>query len=265
MAIDYIIDYECIPKQELTTEGILDRLKARARAEAIIRLFRANGDDRPPSQMGFEFTRSTPEGEEERRVIVVQDLLDLAADLDPLENYCVGCPANRAGRPFGCINFIQYPLSGVAESWLLNRLPTPDDALVWLLLKQGIEEFKYDGESVRPLREADSTYFEDSRVVTHKLGEFSVTSNQVFEMIFSVGHIMPNHAALLLLFFNVIRRDLEADEIMHLTPAPPDVREKYPFLLKSEPSDDPTIVEFKQFFDALYTAWLLNRRMLVDA
>ena len=43
--------------------------------------------------MGFEFTRSTPEGVEENRVIVVQDLLDAAEELRPLEHHCLGCPA----------------------------------------------------------------------------------------------------------------------------------------------------------------------------
>ncbi len=27
MAIDFIIDFDCIPKRSLTTQGILDRLK----------------------------------------------------------------------------------------------------------------------------------------------------------------------------------------------------------------------------------------------
>ena len=50
MAIDFIIDLDCIPKRSLTTQGILDRLKGQERARAIIRLFRDNGDDRPPSE-----------------------------------------------------------------------------------------------------------------------------------------------------------------------------------------------------------------------
>jgi hypothetical protein len=143
MAIDYVIDLNCIPKEELTTDGIIERLKEEERANTIIALFRQNGDQRPPSEMGFEFTRSTPEGEEERRVIVVQDLLDRAAELQPLAHHCAGCgcPANRAGRPFGCIGFIQYPVTSESETWMLDRLPVPDEPLVWLLLKQGSRNF----------------------------------------------------------------------------------------------------------------------------
>jgi hypothetical protein len=265
MAIDYIIDLNCIPKEELTTEGIVERLKEEERAHTIIGLFRQNGDDRPPSEMGFEFTRSTPEGEEERRVIVVQALLDHAAALKPLAHHCTGCPANRAGRPFGCIGFIQYPVSTTAETWLLDRLPVPDEPLVWLLLKQGAEEFQYDGKSIEPLRNTQDVYFEDSRVQGRLLGEFSFNANQLFEMLFAVGNITPNHAALLLLFLNGIRRDLEADEIMKLTPAPPDVESRYPFIIQHQEGDDRAIGEIKEFMRALYIAWKLNVKLLVDA
>jgi hypothetical protein len=264
MAIDYVINYECEPKRELTTEGIIERLKGEERARAIIALFRRNGDDRPPSQMGFEFTRSTPEGDEEKRVIVVQDLLDAAADLRPLEPLCAGCPANRRDQPFGCISFIQYPISAAAERWMLDRLPVPDDTLIWLLLKQGIQEFQYDGSSVRPLRAANDIYFEDSHADLRRLGEFTLDANQLFEMLFAVGPIGPNHAALLMLFLGAIRRDLEAHEIMHISPAPDDADSVYPFLIRPEPGDDTTIEEIKGFLHALYTGWKLNVKVLLD-
>src|SRR5688572_641387 len=122
MAIDYVIDYPCVPKETLSTGGILERLKARERAGAVIKLFREAGDQRPPSEMGFEFTRTTLQGEEENRVIVVQEMLDLAAELDPLAHYCADCPANIMGVPYGCVGAIEYPISVAAERWLLDQL-----------------------------------------------------------------------------------------------------------------------------------------------
>lgn len=265
MAIDYIVDYACVPKQVLTTVGILERIKGRERAEAIIALFRESGDDRPPSEMGFEFTRSTPDGEDERRVMHVQTLLDAAEELKPLENHCQGCPANRTGEPYGCIGFIQYPITRAGEKWLIDRLPTPDDPLIWLLLKQGIKEFSYDGSSIKPLRGDAGNYFEDPFALVRKLGEFEIDANQVLEMMFSVGHISPNHAALLLLFFHAIDRNLEADEIMSIAPAAADVRQQHPFKLEYDDEDKPRINELKAFFQALYVAWTINARLLVDA
>ena len=61
MAIDYIIEYDCVPKQTLTANGIIERIKEKERAETVIQWFRAAGDTRPPSEMGFEFTKSTPD------------------------------------------------------------------------------------------------------------------------------------------------------------------------------------------------------------
>ena len=270
MAIDIIIDYQCVPKETLGTEGILERLKGQERAEEVIRLFRRNDDDRPPSKMGFEFTRSTPDGQEETRLIVVQGLLDEAEELKPLESYCEGCPANVGERPFGCMSFIQYPVSGEAEAWLLDRLPVPDEPLVWLLLKQGVQEFQYDGKSVTPMRavrqdDGSGVYFEAEQGALRRLGEIEVTADQVFEMIFGVGHINPNHAGILLLFFLAIDRDLDAKQIMRVSSLPANAKTDFPLTIKDERDDDRSIREFKAFLRALYRAWALGMRLLVDA
>lgn len=266
MAIDYIIDYDCIPKQTIGTDGILQRLKARERAHTVIKLFRDHGDDRPPSEMGFEFVRRTPEGEEETQVIVVQDLLDEAQALTPLEPHCAGCPANRTGQPFGCMGFVGYPISERGESWLLDRLPVPDEPLVWLLLRQVVKEFEYDGASVREWRETANTFFEAADVKVRRLGELKVDANQMFEILFGRRpYIMPKQAALLLLVLNVIERDLEADEIRALNPAPADALARYPLIISDDEADDATIRELKDFLRALYIAWALDVNLLIDA
>ncbi|MEL7432342.1 MAG: hypothetical protein AAFN11_00185 [Chloroflexota bacterium] len=266
MAIDYVIDYDCVPKQTLSSQGILERLKKRERAETIIRIYRENGDDRPPSRMGFDFTRTTPEGEEETETIVVQDLLDEVADLDPVAHHCTGCPANRRGVPFGCTGFVQYPISGKAEAWLLDQLPPVNEPLVWLLLKQGVENFSYDGRMFAQLRHGSDTYFEDDQAAFRFLGEFSLNANQVFDMIFNVGDIAPNHGAVLLLFFNAIERsELQADAIMKLAPANLEKIQAHMFLHQTMPKDDRTIIEMKDFFQAVWVAWALNVQLKIDA
>lgn len=266
MAIDYVIDYDCEPKRQLTTDGILERIKGRERAAMIIRLFRQNGDERPPSEMGFEFTRSTPEGEEETELIVVQDVLDFANELSGFEHHCKGCPANRTGTPFGCTGFVQYPVNGQAEAWLLNQLPSINEPLVWLLLKQGVDNFQYDGQRVALLRQESDSYFEDRQAAMRTLGEFIINANQVFEMFFMVGDIIPNHAAILLLFYNAIdRSELEANEIMALTPATEEIIEALPFLHQIMQGDDSSTADIKEFLQALYLAWSLNVNLKIDA
>jgi hypothetical protein len=265
MAIDFVIDYDCVPKQTLGTEGILQRIKGKARAEAVIALFRENGDYRPPQEMGFEFTRASADGSEEVQIIVVQHLLDEAAELEPLAQHCIGCPANRNGQPFGCMGQIEYPITLEAEAWLLNQLPNIEEPLIWLLLRQGIDEFDYDGSDVAPLRANEGVYFTERKVLGRGLGEFIVNADQVFEMLFLLGHIQPSHAGVLLLFFHVVQRDMEANEVMQISRAPEASSKRYPFLLKPAPDDDRSISNFKDFFWALYLAWSLNTRLLVDA
>lgn len=264
MAIDYIVDLDCVPKQTLSTPGILERVKGRQRAEVIIAQFRAHGDQRPPTEMGFEFTRQTAEGHEETQIIVVQHLLDHAADLDPLAPYCADCPANVLGRPFGCMGQIHYPISGMAEAWLLERLPDSDELLLWMLLRDGIRKFNYDGSSVAPLRQAGDTHFAEQRLIVREIKNLNVNSNQVFEMTFLLGNIQPNHGGVLLLFFGVIDRNLEADQIMQIGSLPLDQRQQFRFMIEPAPGDDDTTTEIKDFLFALYTAWQLDVQLILD-
>lgn len=273
MAIDYVIEYDCEPKRKLTAAGILERIKEKQRANEVIQWFRAAGDQRPPIQMGFEFSRSTPENTDEKQLIVVQDMLDHAAALDEYAHHCQGCPANRTGQAFGCAGFVNYPIAAQSESWLLDRLPVPDEPLVWLLLRQGIRNFGYDGSSVKLLREQDHggdeserKYFDLPVAPLRRLGELHLDSDQVFEMIFGVGdRIVPNHAGVLLLFFGAIGRDLEAAEIQNISSFDQGIRECVEFELNADNVDNAGIREMIAFFHALYLAWKLNVTLFVDA
>ena len=263
-----MIELDCPPKSALGAAGILERLKERQRAHEVIEWFRAAGDQRPPAQMGFEFSQSTPGDSGDKQLIVVQDLLDHAAALDEHAEHCQVCPANRASPAYGCAGFIQYPITALAETWLLERLPVPDEPLVWLLLRQGIQKLGYDGSSIKTLREtaADgSTYFELPDAPQRRLGELRVSSDQLLEMIFGVGdRIIPNHAGILLLFVHAIDRDLEAEAIQEISSSA-STRGQYPFIMSAAADSDPCIREFVAFFQALYTAWQLNRPLFVDA
>lgn len=258
MAIDYMIEYPCVPRQALGNEDIIELLKEHDRAYQVIRMYRESGDNRPPSEMGFDFTRKSADGEEDTRTMVVQDVLDRVSELGKHVSHCKECPANRLKKAYGCVSFIQYPISGQAESWLLNQLPTPDEALLWLLLKQGVENFVYDGKEIAQLRQQSEALFSERVAQSRRLGEFDLTADQVFEMIFNVGSIQPNHAGILLLFFNAIPREIEANDIMRITPAPADVATRYPFLHRVGEHDDETLTEIKEFFHALYVAWVLD-------
>ncbi len=264
MGIDYVIDLQCVPKATLSTEGILARIKARERAGAIIQLYRDNGDERPPSEMGFEMARRTPDGEEEVRVVIVQELLDEAAQLDPLAGHCIGCPANRTGEPFGCFGNIPYPISRAGEVWLLKRLPVPDEPLPFLLLRQVLSDSPGLGDSVAGTRATPGVIFETNDIFAKRVEGLQITTNHVFDMLFLVGAIQPTYAAMLMLFFSVIPRDMEADVLKNLTPAPPDFADRFPFQLVPEDADDDTTLALKNYFAALYLAYGLDVSLSLD-
>ncbi len=136
--------------------------------------------------------------------------------------------------------------------------------MVWLLLRQGIQEFNYDGSTVRPLRAAGTTHFEEQRTLKRNLTEFDINADQVFEMTFLLGDINSNHAGVLLLFFNAIERGMEADQIIKIGRLPLEERAKFAFLHKIDAQDDSTTAEIKQFLYALYVAWRLNVPLNLD-
>jgi hypothetical protein len=266
MGADYIVHYGCEPKQALTLEGLMGRLKGRDRAEKIIQLYRAQGDHRPPAQMGFEMVRRLPDGGEETEVIVVQSLLDSAAELTPWESHCIGCPANLTGMPFGCVGVINYPISVEAERWLLDQLPGDDHPLLFMLLQSAIREKGYTGQSVVPLRAQEGVFLEADDALDRSLGHGVITGNQVFELLLLSGPIYPAHGSLLLQFFGGISPDLEADEMMQLADSPSEqwMDEHIPFRHVVSLADDHSVAALKEFFRAIHLAFRLGVPVLLD-
>src|SRR5690349_18050669 len=123
MSIDTIIDYPCEPKAILTTTGLLERLKNKQRAEAVIKVYRRQGDFRPLNEMGFAYTRRAADGSSDEVTVVVEDALNDAKALDDVAEYCQNCPVNHTQYPFGCIMTLNFPIAEDAEIWLLKQLP----------------------------------------------------------------------------------------------------------------------------------------------
>lgn len=264
MAIDYVVNYLCEPKDQLTTQGILARLKGQAQAQRIIQLYRDANDERPIDQMGFELTRNTADGDEETETVLVSEILEASRQLEPLAHHCQGCPANLKEAPYGCFNNISYPLSDHAERWLLLQLPIPEEApLVWTLISQHLRDLNRHSDQVQQVRES-GTYFESERNPRRRLGEIAVSGNNLFYLLFMQGHMTPSRAAVTLLMFGAIPRNIDAGDILKLTPAPADADERFPFVLGPEREDDRTVFELKAFFAALYTGWRLGVDVLLD-
>ena len=266
MGVDYTIQQDCMPKAVLGLPGLMGRLKGRDRAEAIIQLYRAQGDMRPVEEMGFEMVRRAADGTEEMEVVHIQHLLDAAAELVSWSEHCHDCPANRLAESFGCVGAVNYPLSLAGEQWLLARLPGDEQPLVFLLLQKALLEMGYDGQSAAALRTQSGVFFESETAPQRDVNGTLINANQVFEMLFLSGPIQPAHGSMLLQFFGGIPQNLDADVIMQLATPPSSewLDARVPFQLQSAPSDDVTIQALKAFFESIYVAFRLGVPLLLD-
>ena len=216
MGIDYVLDLPCTPKQQLGVDGLVELVKAKTRAEAVLEMVRAEGDPRTPDQIQFEVVLQTPDGTRSETVSI-QALLDQAAPLEPLRGHCAGCPANGDSPGFGCYRSIPYPIPAAAEAWLLALLPADLASTAGQLLVRAVDDFDWDGEHAADMREEDDTFFESREPLGASWGDgdgrVEIDSNQVFHMLFHVGHLGSTHAFMACLFFGVVPHDLDVSAL----------------------------------------------------
>jgi hypothetical protein len=204
MGIDYVIDLDCEPKQALTTEGIVNLIKARNRAETILNMARSDGDNRPPSQITFKVAVNR-QGKVETQDVSVQALLDQAAALEGHRNKCASCPANRENpNGYGCYDSISYPLEPDTEAFLMARLPDKLETTAGYMFASAVRDFGWDGAQAADMRSQGETFFRLRRPLHRQWPDLQLTSDQLFHMMFHVGHIGTSHALMLALFFGFV-------------------------------------------------------------
>jgi len=206
MAIDYVLATACAPQRTLGIERLVALHRTRILARSAIAHMREDGEDRDPSEVEVQLTMRKPEGDSARGV-TLQDLLDEAKPLDSVTPGCATCPVGLT-RELACHRRIRYPIPDHVEAWLMGRFPRNLQCTAGVLLARGIEEFKWDGEPVRRLRASGTTYFESRAPYGVRWegenGALEISSDQVFQMMFMVGHIAPTHGLMLALFTGVI-------------------------------------------------------------
>lgn len=224
MGIDYVIDLPCQPKDALGVDVLVNLVKARNRASTVLAMVRDSGDQRSPDQISFTSVLETPDGAEEQEV-TVQALLDEAAALEPLRAHCSSCPANGGAWGFGCYRSISYPVPEEVETWLIGRLPDDLDSTAGQFLTRAVADFGWDGAHAAELRAQGDTFFEADDALAARWGEpdagaaddddeadgFELDTDQIFQMLFHVGHISPAHATMLALFFGVLPHDVDVE------------------------------------------------------
>jgi len=209
MAIDYVLSTGCEPQKSLGPGRLVELNRTRILARSALAHMREDGEQRSPSEIEVQLTMRKPGGDSARGV-TLQDLLDEAKPLDAVAHHCAHCPADLP-RELACHRRIRYPIPEHVEAWLMGRLPENLGCTAGALLVRGLGEFAWDGEPAAKLRAAGTTYFESRAPYGVRWespdGNIEFSSDQLFQMMFMVGHIAPTHSLMLALFLGVIPHD----------------------------------------------------------
>jgi hypothetical protein len=210
MGIDYVIDLDCAPKQTLGIEEIVNMIKAQSRAEMVLGVARQNGDQRPPAEVTFKVALNR-NGNIETTDVSVQQLFDQATGLEAHRASCASCPANRDNpNGFGCYDSVPYPLEPDTEQFLLGRLPDKLEGPSGYMFTSALTDFAWEGAQAADMRSQGETFFRAREPFTRSWPGVTVTSDQVFHMMFHVGHLQSSHAMMLCMFFGLL--DMGTDD-----------------------------------------------------
>ncbi len=271
MGIDYVVDYACEPKKAIGLERIIDLLKDRSRAVAALQLLRGRGNDAPIESLEFDFVARTPDGDLAPRRVKVKEVLDRAVALDEFAPACEECPANNAGRPYGCIGAVSYPLSHASETWLLGRIRRGPGAEVLrsILVELGPKL----GQDIAKMRTANGVFFEARVGPSREDLGFSLLADQLLDLIFCQGPLVPAHASIVLVALAAVRQESPVPETSTLPPGTAmligrDANGVESAQLYDIPAprsdDDDSVKELKAFFRALFLARGFGVKLLVD-
>lgn len=268
MAIDYMIDAPCIPRDTFTLLEMLGLMKDKARAEQVVAMYRSQNDLRPVEEIGFEVSRLDADGNEFSQVMIASDAFERFKQLDAVAAAYDACTAFKMGGFLDNFGAINYPIGNRAEIWLLEQLPGVEDPLLFLMLMRTVQEFGYTGDETRRIRDQVGVYFQNPDTLARRYTEMDVTTDILFEMTFLLGHLQPAHAVMLLFFYNAIPRDSITPEQMsalwHHQMSSTEFIEQFPFLHQISEQDEDSVLDMKRFLWALYRAYALNVPLLLD-
>lgn len=261
MAIDYVLAVGCEPQRRLGVERLVALHRTRIQARAIVAQLSADGEVRSPDLVHVELATRQTTGDSTRGV-TLQHLIDEAAPLDEVAGHCDHCPV-ALPRAFACHRRIRYPIPEHAEAWLVGRLPDALGCTAGALLVRGLREFGWDGEPTARLRAAGTTFFESRAPYGVRWqgddGAIEISSDQLFQMMFLVGHLAPTHSLMLSLFFGVIPHAITPHDLKD-----PVARARALDLAEVPPEPDPDIEQLAGFLRTLALAARRDLTLLID-
>jgi hypothetical protein len=271
MGADYIVHRDCAVKQELGqgdviagTLGLLQMLKSRERAAAILKLAMDEGNPDPYSA-SVTVMVLTQDGAQPREVSVRQMAAE-AAPLESLSSHCQTCDACAMGELFGCSGYLNYPITASLEQWILSRLQ-PAETLASKLMFRAIDDFGYDGQAMAAWRQRREL-MERSAPLETTVGDERISADQLLQAILACGsELNPDHCSMLLHWLGALKpAQGNADEALALSLATPPEQRRQAFALDVGPPDeDASIRGLQQLLFAMYVAWTLDLPLLMDS
>ncbi|MCA9665541.1 MAG: hypothetical protein KC503_08130 [Myxococcales bacterium] len=282
MGADLMLCLGCDPKEALAErEGesgdiaLLQLAKRRAQAQGIIA---AHGEE----ALDAEVTQIVAgrDGPEERQTSI-REMLSSTDVLDKYAPHCEHCPASIFDERFGCWGYIPYPISESAERWMMSRVQPPD-TLGGFLMLAAIDDFGYDGGSLRAWRERGLFELPEAPTVSLATRELespvvsemiTVSADQIFQALFCIGEPLdPVHCLGVLLWLGALHiggsvpDDIDPALLRALNDAKPGgARQLAAGFDVGAPSDDAGVLSMQRLLLALYTSWVIDAPLWIDA
>jgi hypothetical protein len=263
MAIDYVLDLSCPVKQAVPTPKLVGLVKTKNQAAAILHMARGKADTRAPSEIRITRRVQTPQGIQDRS-ITIQEMLDAASELTPLENHCNSCRANVLRRPFGCYGSIAYPIKATTEEWIMSLLPEALSCTAGRLMVSAIKDFQYNGQPIANMRQQQSL-FESRKHVKRQWGSWAskttITSDQIFQIMFCMRLMDPSHCMMIALFLGLLPHAIDLQELGDTE----SLNRLLTVARIQAPRPERQLEEVVLFLRAVTLAPVLDARLLTDA
>ncbi|MCB6182043.1 hypothetical protein LIN78_00540 [Leeia sp. TBRC 13508] len=257
MTIAYYGSFPCKVREAVSNEDLLRMENAKSRGLHTLNLMRNNPTEETRNKPESEWSFLMAVGEPGNYTVVemkISDCLAEAAPLEELAKHCTNCKWNVRSTDFGCGGSIHYPISQKAEEWLVSKLPSDLNTKRGLKLLKALSDFHYDGVEVDESRKRGALFESASSVKRHwprfKVWKRTITSSQIFHMLFTLGDLPPSHTKLSAYFLGVLDENEENIDDLSNTP---------------HEDDDQTIFELKQFFSIAALASKNSTSVFIDA
>lgn len=277
--IDYIINKSCPVKTELSAEELIDLVKSRNRAAGFFQMLRQEGkSDADALDTSFTIQMVGPDGQSRSNRVSVRDLFQESSQLKELAPHCQDCPLNVNSEAFGCYNSVTYPITAEAERWLAELAArAAERGLPHSILLKFIVDENVPGEFFGAMRKAEGrqTFLElDGPAEVGPIEETgkNVNTDQILDMMFALRTLERTHQMFLIfLSGGVYISNQEPDPRLYTADfqaaaisGKDGVVDYWLYHLPPAPSDDKSILEIKEYFRAIFTAFATGESIDLD-